>query len=113
MADTRYCIEYAKSGRSGCKKCKQTIEKGASRVGKVTANPFSDDGGEMKQWYHVPCIFETFTRARATTKVVESPADLEGFTDLKDEDKEEVKKLIKGKVRISQTILTAMNEFHC
>lgn len=99
MADTRYCIEYAKTGRSGCKKCKQTIEKGVSRVGKVTANPFSDDGGEMKQWYHLPCVFETFTRARATTKVVESPADLDGFTDLRDEDKEEVKKFIKGEIQ--------------
>lgn len=59
MADARYCVEYAKSGRSTCKKCKQPIEKGAERIGKVTANPFGDDGGEMKAWYHMRCIFET------------------------------------------------------
>ena len=100
MADTRFCTEYAKTGRSGCKKCKQNIEKGICRIGKITANPFSDDGGEMKQWYHVKCVFATFERARATTKVIESPADIDDFADLKDEDKDEIKKLIKGKRKL-------------
>lgn len=58
-ADARYCVEYARSGRSGCKKCKQPIEKGVVRIGKITPNPFSDDGGEMKVWYHTQCMFET------------------------------------------------------
>lgn len=59
MADNRYCIEYATTGRSGCKKCKLKIEKGMPRVGKITPNPFSDDGGDMKVWYHTRCMFET------------------------------------------------------
>ena len=59
MADARYCVEYAKTGRSSCKKCKSQIEKGVSRIGKITTNPFSDDGGEMKVWYHTRCMFET------------------------------------------------------
>ena len=59
MSDARYCVEYAKTGRSGCKKCKLSIEKGVGRIGKITTNPFSDDGGEMKVWYHLRCIFET------------------------------------------------------
>ena len=40
MADNRYCVEYAKTGRSGCKKCKTSIEKGCCRIGKITPNPF-------------------------------------------------------------------------
>ncbi len=60
MADNRFCIEYAKTGRSSCKKCKQQIEKGVGRIGKLTANPFSDDGGDMKAWFHMRCMFETF-----------------------------------------------------
>ena len=60
MADARYCVEYAKTGRSGCKKCKTQIEKGVCRVGKIAPNPFSDDGGDMKVWYHLRCMFETF-----------------------------------------------------
>jgi len=59
LSDARYCVEYAKTGRSGCKKCKLSIEKGVGRIGKITTNPFSDDGGEMKVWYHLRCIFET------------------------------------------------------
>lgn len=89
-------MEYAKSARSNCKKCKKQIEKGCCRIGKITANPFSDDGGDMKVWFHSTCMFESLTRARATTKKIESPADLEGFSGINDEDKEEIKKLIKG-----------------
>lgn len=133
MADNRYCIEYAKTGRSGCKKCKSIIEKGAPRVGKITPNPFNDDGGDMKVWYHMRCIFETlkvsfftsqesggsgyayfllthftlelsspqisnsppfFLQRARTAKKIETPADIEGFPELKDEEKDEIKKLI-------------------
>ncbi|XP_064384237.1 DNA ligase 3-like isoform X2 [Halichondria panicea] len=95
MADARYCVEYAKTGRSSCKKCKSQIEKGVCRIGKMTPNPFSDDGGDMKVWYHTRCIFETFKRARATTKKIETPADVDGFPELNDPEKQEIKDLIK------------------
>ncbi len=42
------------------------------------------------------CLFETFLRARPTTKIIEDPSDIEGFNDLKDEDKELIRKLIDG-----------------
>ena len=70
MSDARYCVEYARTGRSGCKKCKQTIEKGVGRIGKIMSNPFSDDGGEMKVWYHTRCMFETL-KVRGITAIVE------------------------------------------
>ncbi|XP_067659530.1 DNA ligase 3-like isoform X2 [Haliotis asinina] len=94
MSENRYIVGYAKLGTSSCKKCKQKIEKGALRVGKVVSNPFSDEGGDMKQWYHPACIFETFVRARATTKKIEDPDDVEGFDDLQQEDKDVMQKLI-------------------
>jgi len=100
MSEARYCVEYAKTSRSNCKKCKSQIEKGCCRIGKITPNPFSDDGGDMKVWFHMACMFESLTRARATTKKIESPADLEGFSSISDEDKEEIKKLIKGSRKI-------------
>lgn len=50
----------------------------------------------MKQWFHPDCVFETFLRARATTKKIEDPDDLEGFADLEQEDKNTILKLIKG-----------------
>ncbi|CAL1532894.1 unnamed protein product, partial [Lymnaea stagnalis] len=94
MADNKYVVGYAKLGTSSCKKCKQKIDKGGLRIGKVTPNPFSDDVGDMKQWFHPSCIFETFVRARATTKKIEDPEDVEGYGDLNQEDKELIKKLI-------------------
>ncbi|XP_013393552.1 DNA ligase 3 [Lingula anatina] len=95
MAENRFCCDYAKRGQASCKKCKQKIEKGVFRIAKVVTNPFSDEGGDMKQWYHPACIFETFQRARATTKIIEKIEDIEGHEVIKDEEKEILEKLIK------------------
>ncbi|WAR14439.1 DNLI3-like protein [Mya arenaria] len=95
MAENRYLAGYAKLGTSSCKKCKQKIDKGALRIAKLVSNPFSEDAGDMKQWFHPPCIFETFVRARATTKKIEDPDDVEGFSDLQQDDKDKILGLIK------------------
>ncbi|XP_077596050.1 DNA ligase 3 [Stigmatopora nigra] len=92
MAEQRFVVEYAKRGTAGCKKCKDKIAKGVTRVGKVVPNPFSESAGEMKEWYHVKCIFEKQERARATTKKIEDITDLEGWEELQDEDKEIINK---------------------
>uniref|UniRef100_A0A8D3AVR4 DNA ligase n=1 Tax=Scophthalmus maximus TaxID=52904 RepID=A0A8D3AVR4_SCOMX len=92
MAEQRFIVEYAKRGTAGCKKCKDKIQKSVVRIGKVVPNPFSESAGEMKEWYHVKCIFEKLERARATTKKIEDITDLEGWEELQDEDKELVNK---------------------
>lgn len=96
MATNRFCVEYAKRGTAACKKCKQKIEKGLLRLGKIVPNPFSDGGGDMKQWFHLPCMFETFVRARATTKKIEDPSDLEGWEELEKEDQDKILQHIAG-----------------
>lgn len=96
MAEQRYCVEYAKRGQAGCKKCKDKIVKGLVRIGKIVPNPFSESAGEMKEWYHVKCIFEKLERARATTKKIEDITDLEGWEELQDEEKELINKLVAG-----------------
>uniref|UniRef100_A0A672M2E3 DNA ligase 3-like n=1 Tax=Sinocyclocheilus grahami TaxID=75366 RepID=A0A672M2E3_SINGR len=92
MAEQRYCVEYAKRGTAGCKKCKDKIMKGLVRVGKIVPNPFSESAGEMKEWYHLKCIFEKLERARATTKKINDITELEGWEELQDEDKELINK---------------------
>uniref|UniRef100_A0A2R5LJI1 DNA ligase n=1 Tax=Ornithodoros turicata TaxID=34597 RepID=A0A2R5LJI1_9ACAR len=87
MSENRYCIEYAKRGTAGCKKCKQKIEKDSLRIGKIVPNPFTESGGDMKQWFHVDCIFQQLSRARATTKKIDDPGDLEGWADVEDSDR--------------------------
>ena len=91
-----FLVEYAPQGRAKCKTCKQQIEKSSTRIGKLITNPFSEDGGMMKQWYHVACIFESLSRARATTKKIDDTDDLDGYDKLKDDDQQKIKSLIKG-----------------
>lgn len=100
MAEQRFLVEYAKRGTAGCKKCKDKIAKGIVRIGKVVPNPFSESAGEMKEWYHVKCIFEKLERARATTKKIEDLTELEGWEELLDEDKELINKHVSGTVQV-------------
>ncbi|NWI70488.1 DNLI3 ligase, partial [Todus mexicanus] len=94
MAEQRYCVDYAKRGTAGCKKCKEKIVKGMVRIGKIVPNPFTESGGDMKEWYHVKCMFEKLEKARATTKKIEDITDLEGWEELQDEEKETINKHI-------------------
>ncbi|XP_040563557.1 DNA ligase 3 isoform X1 [Lepeophtheirus salmonis] len=93
MTDNKYSIDYAKRP-AGCKKCKEKMLKGALRIAKITASPFSDDG-EMKLFHHPACIFQTFQRVRPNTKIIEEPGDLEGWESVTAEDKEMVLTLIR------------------
>ncbi|XP_057357146.1 DNA ligase 3 isoform X2 [Manis pentadactyla] len=97
MAEQRFCVDYAKRGTAGCKKCKEKIVKGVCRIGKVVPNPFSESGGDMKEWYHIKCMFEKLERARATTKKIEDLAELEGWEELEDNEKEQISQHIAAK----------------
>ncbi|XP_031207527.1 DNA ligase 3 isoform X3 [Mastomys coucha] len=90
MAEQRFCVDYAKRGTAGCKKCKEKIVKGVCRIGKVVPNPFSESGGDMKEWYHIKCMFEKLERARATTKKIEDLTELEGWEELEDNEKDQI-----------------------
>ncbi|XP_073521073.1 DNA ligase 3 [Phyllobates terribilis] len=95
MAEQRYCIEYAKRGTAGCKKCKEKIGKGLVRIGKIVPNPFSESAGDMKEWYHVKCMFEKLERVRATTKKIDDLTELEGWQELQDPEKELINQHVK------------------
>lgn len=114
MAEQRYCVDYAKRGTAGCKKCKEKIVKGMVRIGKIVPNPFTESGGDMKEWYHVKCMFEKLDKARATTKKIEDITDLEGWEELQDEEKETINKYISGEAQGSAwvTFLLAFRLCH-
>jgi DNA ligase-3 len=97
MSDSsrKFLVDYSKRV-SKCQNssCKAQMDVGSLRLGKVGPSPFGD--GEMKQYYHPKCMFDTFKRARASTKVIESADDIADFSAIKDDDKKAIVKLIKG-----------------
>ncbi|KAJ8009696.1 hypothetical protein DPEC_G00094190 [Dallia pectoralis] len=88
MADSQddklYKAEYAKSGRASCKKCKENISKDSLRMAIMVQSPMFD--GKVPHWHHFSCFW---LRAAA-----QSPVDIAGFSDLRWEDQEKVKKAI-------------------
>jgi hypothetical protein len=48
-----HTFEIAPSGRSKCRGCGQTIERGAWRFGERLPNPFAE--GDMTLWFHPVC----------------------------------------------------------
>ena len=98
MAENKYACDYAKRATSACKKCKKKLEKGELRLAKVVPNFFHEGDGEMKQYHHAECLFETFARARGTTRIIEELDDLQGFGELEQTDKDRVTRLLQGTV---------------
>lgn len=94
---TRFAADYAKRV-AGCKKCKLQLPKGEIRLAKITPNPFVQNAEgpppDMKMYYHPHCLFEMFFKARASTKVIESTDDIEGWDAIKEEDREGIVKFI-------------------
>ena len=52
-ASVKLVAEYAKSGRSSCKKCSKSIAASALRFGLVTKDP---RGFDMTKWHHLNCV---------------------------------------------------------
>ncbi|KAM9779205.1 poly [ADP-ribose] polymerase 1 isoform X2 [Syngnathus typhle] len=90
MADSQedklYKAEYAKSGRASCKKCKENIAKDSLRMAIMVQSPMFD--GKVPHWHHFSCFW---LRAAA-----QSPSDIDGFSALRWEDQEKVKKAIES-----------------
>ncbi|KAG8550183.1 hypothetical protein GDO81_027891 [Engystomops pustulosus] len=79
-----YRAEYAKSGRASCKKCGDNIAKESLRLAIMVQSPMYD--GKIPHWHHYSCFWK---RAR-----VLSQGEIDGFTELRWEDQEKVKKAI-------------------
>ena len=50
----------------------------------------------LQVWFHAQCMFDTLTRARATTKKIESLDDLDGSDLMSDNNKDTLQKMIDG-----------------
>ncbi|XP_057679588.1 poly [ADP-ribose] polymerase 1-like [Corythoichthys intestinalis] len=84
--DKLYMVEYAKSDRASCKKCKENIARDSLRMAIMVQSPMFD--GKVPHWHHFSCFW---LRAAA-----QSPSDIAGFSDIRWEDQEKVKKAIEN-----------------
>ena len=90
MASGDFSCDYAARGTSSCSKCKVKLPKGSLRLAKLAPSPYAE-GETMKSYFHASCLFDSFQRARATTKVIECSSDIQGFSELEDEEKDSLK----------------------
>ncbi|KHN83731.1 DNA ligase 3 [Toxocara canis] len=79
------------------------------RMARMVPNPFTTDSSnpsDMKQYFHADCLFDTLSRCRASTKVIESPADIDGFDGIQKEDQGKLLELISDleKLRKAKTV---------
>ena len=70
--------------------CKKVIPKNEIRIGKVVK--FKKI--EIKQYHHIHCAFSALRKARDLSNTIRSVANLTGFDELGDEEKERIKNLI-------------------
>lgn len=108
----KWKVDYASRGGGGRAQCKdtdclerhdqggvRTIEKGCLRIGRrVLMEQESDGSGGhvVLMWHHARCIFNTFLRARKSTRTIETEFDIDGFDALRHEDKEMLRRVIDG-----------------
>ncbi|XP_021288735.1 polynucleotide 3'-phosphatase ZDP isoform X2 [Herrania umbratica] len=85
--------EYAKSGRSSCKKCGKAIAAQALRLGLVTRDL---RGFDMTKWHHLPCFSEK----------IDSVDVIKGFDLLKGVDQEALKKLADESDELTEQLST-------
>ncbi|GFS80273.1 poly polymerase 1 [Nephila pilipes] len=85
--DLPFAIEYAKSGRASCRKCKENIAKDTVRMAIMVQSHLYD--GKMAMWHHLACFFKKKNKLTSTSEIA-------NFNNLRWEDQEKVKKLLGG-----------------
>ncbi|XP_010038006.2 poly [ADP-ribose] polymerase 1 [Eucalyptus grandis] len=81
-------VEYAKSGRSSCKSCKNTIDKEKLRLGKMVQSSQFD--GFIPMWNHADCIMRKANQIKAID-------DVEGVELLRWEDQQKIRKYVESR----------------
>ena len=87
-------VEYAKSGRAGCKGCKDTIAKDSLRMAIMIQSPFFD--GMQPNWFHYSCFWK---RSR-----IAQTDDIHGFNSLRWEDQQKIETQIGGNGTVAPVV---------
>ncbi|VVC90162.1 unnamed protein product [Leptidea sinapis] len=116
MTDLPYQAEYAKSGRAGCKACKEKIDQGSLRIAVMVQSAFHD--GKQPNWHHEECFFKK--------KCPSSIAEIGNFNKLRHADQKRIKEMLgktfdlptekgskkgKGKKRTNETTVLGISNY--
>lgn len=99
-SSTKVTVEYAKSGRSSCKKCDEKIPAKSVRLGLVSKHP---QGFDQTKWHHLDCF-------PFSSDFVSSVEDITGFSLLQNKDKETLEKLINTEIATLQKVSDANSD---
>ena len=91
-----FSIDYSKRETAKCQKCTKNIGQDELRMGKSL--PFK--GKLISRYFHVPCVFAMFRKARVATCIVAHSGGLDGFDAINDEDKSYIIGLLETEVFI-------------
>ena len=94
-------VDYSKRGTAKCRKCRKCIQKDELRSGK----PVIFNKKEILSYYHVPCLFKSFEKARDVQSIITDINHVSGLDALSTEDKLYVTKLIEKMHPIRQKLL--------
>eukprot|EP00808_Paulinella_micropora_P015830 g3254.t1 len=83
-----YSVDYAKSSKAGCKKCKQKIQQGMLRIG---TNFYGQGDFIVPHWRHYKC------HGAGNFSVLKSEKEMEGYDDLTEGGKQFLAKFFAGK----------------
>ncbi|KAJ8543009.1 hypothetical protein K7X08_005532 [Anisodus acutangulus] len=99
-SSTKVTVEYAKSGRSACKKCDEKIAAKCVRLGLVSKHHL---GFDQTKWHHIDCF-------PFSTDFVSSVEGITGFSSLQSKDKDALEKLINKEILTLQKVSNAYTD---
>ena len=77
-SSNKFSIDHSKRGTAKCMVCKKPIAKNELRIGKLV--PFKTK--QILQFYHVPCMFTSFRKAKIISNTICNTNDIDGFDKL-------------------------------
>uniref|UniRef100_A0AA85IP63 Poly [ADP-ribose] polymerase n=1 Tax=Trichobilharzia regenti TaxID=157069 RepID=A0AA85IP63_TRIRE len=85
QVEYKFQVEYAKSNRSRCNKCKIEIDQNSLRIARLVQAPNFD--GKIPRWFHYDCFW-------GAKSPIESTAEIKHFDSIRWEDQEKIRNKI-------------------
>ncbi|CAH8581086.1 unnamed protein product [Schistosoma intercalatum] len=89
QVEYKFDVDYAKSNRSNCNKCRVEIDQNSLRIAMLVQAPNFD--GKIPRWFHYDCFWKSKAH-------VESTAEIKHFDSIRWEDQEKIRSAINSEI---------------